>query len=76
MKTATQVNTRSLVTVLKRARRWWKIRELRRLWWEDMCYRKICKKRGWVDMLEYMNTENRYRLIKLYARAGKDRRHL
>ncbi|MBP1034213.1 hypothetical protein J8631_01430 [Serratia fonticola] len=80
MKPATQkilgVNVYPLIAMLQQARRWWKIRELKRLWWEDMSYRKICKKRGWVSNLEWMNTESRYRLIKLYARAGKERGHL
>lgn len=70
------VNVYPLIAMLQQVRRWWKIRELKRLWWEDMCLRKIAKQREWAGVLDFMNTESRYRLIKLFARIAEERGHL
>lgn len=80
MKPVTQkilgVNVYPLIAMLQQARRWWRIRELKRLWWEDMRMRKIAKRRQWFNVLDWMNIEGRYRLIKVFARIAEERGHL
>ncbi|MHA7847142.1 hypothetical protein [Serratia sp. D1N4] len=68
MKTATQINVRSLIAALKQARRLWKIRELKRLWWEEIQMIRIAKRRHWHCVLARYHAEQRYQFVKRLAR--------
>lgn len=62
--------------IWQQVRRLWELRQLRNQWADDMSLRKIAKQREWAGVLDFMNTESRYRLIKLFARIAEERGHL
>ncbi|HHQ6553266.1 TPA: hypothetical protein ACSTJZ_003160 [Serratia fonticola] len=49
---------------MKKLWRWWKIRELKQLWWEEICLREIAKQRNWQSVLDCHHIEHRYHFIK------------
>lgn len=57
---------------MHRLRRW-VIRELKRMWWEEICLRKIAKQRGWKSVIDHFHIENQYQFIKQTANNWKQR---
>ncbi|KEY58477.1 hypothetical protein [Serratia sp. DD3] len=61
---------------MKRFYRWWKLRKLRCLWADDMQFRSVARRRGWLWVLDQFDIESRYHLIRQYAKAEKMRGNL